>query len=460
MYDNTNERQLRAVDLFCGAGGLSTALAIACEQINREIELVAVNHWNRAIETHKANHPWAEHYQSKIEEVEPSSVFDDGEDVDILVGGPECTHFSTARGGKPVDDQKRMPAWHVLTWIQKLQPETVLIENVPEFRDWGPIENGEPTRNGETFEAWINALRGHGYSVDWQVLNSANYGDATSRKRLFIIGQRSGQPEFPRQSHSEHGTVPSTRPWRSAREILDWDDDGQSIWRRGLDGNGKRPLVSNTMERIAEGLRRHGDETAQKFADTVASLDKQQVAQMQDVAVPIEQAEQVAEMTAAPFLVTYSEEETVLCEPYLLRQQSGGVPPSTDEPLPTISTKGAIAKIQPYLIQYYGQSSDASIHDPLPTVTTKDRFALICPELYPIGIDINYRMLEPRELANAMGFPSDYEFCGTKTETKEQIGNAVPVNLGRALSLSILQEAEPQTLGSPTDATAIGHTDD
>lgn len=455
-----DERPLRAVDLFCGAGGLSTALAIACEQIDREIDLVAVNHWNRAIETHKENHPWAEHYQSKIEDVDPDTVFTDDRPVDILVGGPECTHFSTARGGKPVSEQKRMPAWHVLTWVQKLQPETILLENVREFQDWGPIEDGEPTRNGELFQSWIRALEGHGYNVDWRVLNAANYGDATSRERLFVIGHRDNYPQFPVQTHCEYGHAPGKDQWRSSREILDWDDPGQSIWTRGMEGTGKRPLVSNTMDRIAEGLRRHGDETAETYADTIESLDKDQVAQMQKAAIPIEQAEDVAEITDDPFLVTYEDADTVLCEPYLLRQQSGGNPPSTDEPLPTISTKGAIAKIEPYLIQYYGQSGSKSVDEPLPTVTTKGRFALIVPECYPAGIDIRYRMLQPRELANAMGFPPDYEFCGNKTETIEQIGNAVPVNLGTALSLNVLLENEPQTLESPTDTSNFVVYDD
>lgn len=451
---------IRAVDLFCGAGGLSTALAVACEELNTDVDLVAVNHWDRAIETHEENHPWATHYHSKIEEVDPDAVFPDDHPVDLMVGGPECTHFSTARGGKPVKDQKRMPAWHVLTWVQKLQPRAFIFENVKEFQDWGPIgDDGTPSRNGETFDAWVSSLRSHGYNVSYEVLQAADYGDATSRERLFVIGHRDHQPTHPEPTHSENGVRVGTKGWRTAEEIIDWDDRGQSIWTRGVE-NSKKPLVANTMRRIAEGLRRHGGPQAQAYADVVESLDPEKVQQLQKVAIPIDDAQSVAEITDEPFFVKYAETSVSLAQPYLLRQQSGGVPPSTHDPVPTISTKGAIAKVEPYLIQYYGQSGAKEVSEPLPTVTTKERFALICPELFPHGIDIYYRMLKPRELADAMGFPTTYEFVGNKTEIVKQIGNAVPVNLGVSLVFNILLENTGQTPDAFADVGTFVADDD
>lgn len=450
----SKDEPIRAVDLFCGAGGLSTALAIACEILDVGIELVAVNHWNRAVETHEMNHPWSRTYQSTIEDIDPDSVFDDEVPVDLLVGGPECTHFSTARGGAPVNDQKRMPAWHVLTWVQKLQPTMFLFENVPEFKLWGPVNaNGRPSKNGEVFDSWITALRGHGYYVDYQVLNSADYGDATARNRLFIIGHREHPPTYPEPTHSEDGETPETEPWRQAREVIDWSDTGQSVWTRGMNDN-KRPLVENTMRRIAEGLRRHTCEELVAYANVVESLEPERLRQMQKVSIPIEQATELAKVTDEPFLVKYGEADMSLCQPFLLRQQSGGVPPSTEMPMPTISTKGAIAKIEPYLVQYYGQSGSKRIDEPLPTVTTKGRFALISPKLFPFGIDLHYRMLQPRELAQAMGFPADYQFAGNKTETIKQIGNAVPVNVGASLCQHLLEEAELDV--GPVEITADG----
>lgn len=138
-----------------------------------------------------------------------------------MVAAPECTHFSTARGGKPVKEQQRASPWHVLDWLEKLDVENILLENVKEFESWGPIEDGDPTRNGEIFEAWINSLHALGYSVDWQTLNAADYGDATSRERLFVVGRKGKRAAFPDPTHSEGGDEPGTEPWRPAAEIIE-----------------------------------------------------------------------------------------------------------------------------------------------------------------------------------------------------------------------------------------------
>jgi DNA (cytosine-5)-methyltransferase 1 len=536
---------VRAIDLFCGAGGLSCGLAQACEHLDHQVELAAVNHWERAIETHEQNHPWADHYHAKVEELDPREVFET-ERVDILTGGPQCTHFSTARGGRPVDEQKRASPWHVLDWLQKLYIDNFVIENVPEFTTWGPVgADGQPlqSQQGETFDAWINALHSLGYNIDWTVLNAADYGDATSRERLFIIGRRQYRPEWPEPTHNEGGQQPETEPWRSAAEIIDWSDPGESIWTRN------RPLVNNTMQRIAEGIRRHGHDELAAYADVVGDLTKTDVKTMQANAVTIDEDGSIPTDQDEPFLVQTAipdetdvgtrkskespEPRTGLCLPYLLGQQSGSRPRNVaEQPVPTIATRGAISLIdpqcfvlprngyqrglhsnpasdpaerplhtvtaknhdghvstpylvpfyserkgqaprihdideptptitatgsqpavtQPYLIQYNGQSGAQDVEEPLPTVTTRDSFALCLPEHYPWGLDIRFRMLQPRELAAAMGFPSEYEFVGNKTETIEQIGNAVPVNLAQALCERLLTGRDP-TLLTYTDST-------
>lgn len=639
MTDSSGE-PIRAVDLFCGAGGLSWGLVEALKKVAVDhadpteavledcIDLVGVNHWERAIETYERNHPWARHFHDDIAHVDPREVFP-GRDpgVTILSGGIECTHWSSARGGKPVDDQKRMPAWDFLTWAQKLRPDHILVENVPEFQSWGPIDDeGQPTRNGETFEQWVNSLHALGYSVDWQVLNAADYGDATSRERFFLMATRDGAPEFPAPSHSEDGAG-DTEPYRTAADIIDWSDPGGSIWTRDIENPRVRPLKNSTMQRIAEGIRRHCDDRLEPLADALGDIGRQDVKRLREQPVPAHLAGAAAEAldepflvevpgpepTATPFLAKYYGTSTVrpvdtpldtvtsgghkfgLCTPsllgqhsnsvardvrarptpmvatggklqlvnpaaYLLRQQSDGVPPHPEQPLPTISGAGAIAKVEaecalvkprnglqgglhrnslyrpedrplhvvtaknhdgplvmPSLVRYSHGGASLGVDRPMPTIatekggvfalsapylcllcngragqrprtrdverplmtapaskvpaglatpdvvpfiddyegrargldeplgtaTSRDRFALVVPERYPWGLDVRYRMLQPRELARAQGFPDDYEFAGTKTDTTEQIGNAVPVNLAQSLVESLLESELP-----------------
>ncbi|MWG36222.1 DNA cytosine methyltransferase [Halomarina oriensis] len=475
---------LVAVDLFCGGGGFSTALALACEQLERDARLIAINHWTKAIETHKRNHPWAEHHNAKVEELHPPAVVGK-DDVDLLVGGPECTHFSSARGGKPVNEQKRASPWHVVDWVQKTRPKHLIIENVPELESWGPVdEDGKPSRNGETFEAWINALHSLGYSMDWDVLNAADYGDATKRRRLFIVGQRNGRATFPTPTHSKTPDE-DTAPWRRAADILNHSHRGGSVWERS------RPLSDNTMQRIAQGLREHcGDEVA-AFADAIEELTPDDVHQMQEDIVAVDDLDSALVERTEPFFVAApavaadggSVAESETGTRMVMGQQSNARALDADDaPVPTIATRGAIHYIEaepfvkprngprrglhsnatyqpderplhtvtaknhdghlvsPFLVEYYGNSDTASLSDPVPTVTTKDRHALCVPELSPWGLDLRYRMLQPDELAAAQGFPPEYEFVGNKGETTEQIGNAVPVNMAKALIENVLTD--------------------
>lgn len=395
---------VRAVDLFCGAGGLSAGLAVTCRQLDRETELSAVNHWNMAIKSHKANYPEADHYHAKIDELDPREVVP-GERVEILTAGPECTHFSNARGSRPVEEQPRATPWDILEWCQKLYIDNVIIENVPEFESWAPVgADGQPmkSKEGETFDAFVNALHSLGYSVDWQVLDSSEYGDATSRRRLFLICRRQGRPEFPEPTHSENGEKPGTKPKRIAAEIIDWTDIGESIWERNI------PLVNNTMKRIAEGVRRHGHPDLEPFADAVGSLGKEDVAEMQEDIVSIENVQQALDERDSPFLVqgevpelqatdevdVEMETDTGLCLPYLLGQQSGSVPRDvTERPVPTIATRGAIGLYQPTTFVlprngYHRGLHSNSTYDPddqpLHTVTARNHDGhVITPYLTP-----------------------------------------------------------------------------
>ena len=246
---------LKAADLFCGAGGTSSGLYHACNALDAKLDLVAINHWAVAVETHRVNHPNARHICATLECVDPRDAVPGGH-LDILVASPECTHHSNARGGRPVSDQLRASAWHILRWAEILSIDNILMENVREFRDWGPVNRkGKIIKNrkGETFNAFINALRSLNYTVEHRILNAADYGDPTSRKRLFIAARKGNRTiVWPEQTHNETN-------YRTARDIIDWDLRGESIFNR------KKRLSAATMARIAAGLRKYGGAHAEPF---------------------------------------------------------------------------------------------------------------------------------------------------------------------------------------------------
>jgi DNA (cytosine-5)-methyltransferase 1 len=408
--------------------------------------LVAVNHWTVAVETHKLNHPWADHHCARVESLDPRVVVP-GSTADLIVAGVECTHHSQARGGKPMSDQSRASAWHVLHWAEMLGTRDVLIENVPEFMSWGPINaQGRPikARKGETFRAFIQALESLNYRVEWRVLNAADYGDPQRRRRLFLRA-RAGRRAitWPDTTHEEGS-------WRTAREVIDWSDLGSSIFGR------KRPLAARTVARIAEGIKRYCGEYSEAFLQllhtgTVRPQDVPAAALQRPFLVPrygerpgqaprthsIEEALPTVTGTNAPQLVT----------PFLLPHdqwvaKNGLQVDSVDSPMRTVTATNARNNklITPFLLPYYRTGVCKNIDSPMDTVTTRDRFALVTADGH--ALDIFFRMLSPRELARAQSFPDHFEFLGNKGQVIKQIGNAVPVSTATALCRSILHKKE------------------
>jgi DNA (cytosine-5)-methyltransferase 1 len=421
--------------------------------------LVAVNHWTVAVETHKLNHPWATHHCARVESLDPRVVVPN-QRADLIVAGVECTHHSQARGGRPMSDQSRASAWNVLHWAEQLGTRDILIENVPEFMSWGPLNRqGRPiaSRKGETFQAFVNALESLNYRVEWQVLNAADYGDPQRRRRLFLRARAGRRAiHWPDASH-EKGT------WRTAREIIDWTDPGTSIFNR------KRPLADRTMARIAEGIRRYCGEYAEAFlvmlygTGTVRGLDLPlptvtsgggkgggHMALCRPFLVPrygerptqtprthsVDTVLPTVTGTNAPQLVT----------PFILPHdqwtaKNGAFVDSIDEPMRTVTAhNGRNNKlVTPFLLPYYRTGVPQSVDNPIPTVTTRDRFALVTADGH--ALDIFFRMLNPRELARAQSFPDEFEFVGNKSEIIKQIGNAVPVSTATALCQSVLRKA-------------------
>lgn len=492
-------RVINAVDLFCGAGGTSQGLVQACEATGAQVNLVAVNHWGPAVDTHAANHPKAKHHHARLESLQPREVCREADfrgDVDLLVASPECTHHSRARGKAPKNDQSRASGWDVLRWVEQLRPRSVLLENVIEWQDWGPLNaRGESieSRKGETYRAFIAALVSFGYRVDARVLNAADFGDATTRRRLFVQARRGrGSIEWPTPSHAEDpGEMFPGPRWRAAREVLDLTRPSVSVFAR------ERPLAENTLRRIAEGLRRFaGPHYAEAFlvhlkgTGTARSLDVpvptlmaggQHLALVQpqpfvlaplgigrgnaprSVERPLPTATAsrggghlVQPVVLPPFTVktshkggngyyvrsseeplptiTTAQQEIGVAQAFLLSQDGRGAPRSVEAPSPTIVAKGAVSLAQPFLVPYYGTGGAVPVSVPLPTATTRDRFGLV----QPVRLDVFFRMLAPDELAGAMGFPASYVFRGNRTETVRMIGNAVAVGTARALCTSAL----------------------
>ncbi len=442
---------VKAVDLFCGAGGTSAGLYNACIAMGKKVDLVAINHWKRAIQTHRTNHPEARHLCVPLESVNPREAVPSGH-LDLLVASPECIHFSRARGGLPMNDQLRASAWHTLRWFEMLRIDNALYENVESFLDWGPLGvNGRPLkkRKGETFQAFINALRSLGYTVEYRILNAADYGDPTSRHRLFIMARRGNKPIiWPQPTHT-------TESYRTARDIIDWDIPGKSIFTR------KKALSRATLNRIAAGLRKYGGKSAEPFLVMLYGTND---ARSVDRPLPTVTAGGGHIGVCEPFIVQYhgnhvgkndadartyeivkplptldTSNRYALCEPFLAVIKGTSKNKSIDDPVPTITTRQHLALCEPFITKYYGTAGAVSINDPLDTITTKDRFGLVTP--YTDGevvYDIRFRMLQPSELAAAMSFDKEYKFTGNKTEQVKQIGNAVPVRTAQALCTALL----------------------
>ena len=248
--------KFKMVDLFAGAGGFSEGFRRVCDGIGVELDLTAINHWPTAVETHSRNHPRARHFCESVFEVDPHDVAPDGY-LDCLCASPECIFHSNARGGGPCNEQSRSGAMDILRWVRALNVRTFVGENVREWMDWGPLYQRNtwyqgklykagtpiPHRKGEYFRKFLAGLRSLGYSIDYAVLNSADYGAFTARNRLFLIAYKGdGKVLFPKITHCADPNHPVLKRWHSAREIIDWNLKGDSLFLRqqGLI-DGKKP---------------------------------------------------------------------------------------------------------------------------------------------------------------------------------------------------------------------------
>ena len=352
----------QVADLFCGAGGPSTGAEKAIEEIGGKMELVAVNHWPIAVQTHQLNHPTAQHYLQDLDKADPEEIVPN-RCLDLLMASPECRFYSRARGGKPIHDQGRMNPWIVHRWLTSLNVRCLLVENVPEFTDWGPLlddDRPDKTKKGIYFEEWVKSLWGLGYQAEWRMLNAANYGDATTRIRFFLQARNDGKPiRWPEATHSKTGSpslLQELPKWRAAREIIDWSNPGRSL----LDDPKyrKKPLTEKTRRRIAKGLERFGGPLAHLYI-RLLNLPQDGSTATQD------------NFPAAQNNPTPAQESFILNRN---GENDSTKAHSIDNPMPTATTRRTGYLVEPEAQPFHGSdrqhTAPRSPEEPLHTITT------------------------------------------------------------------------------------------
>lgn len=254
------------IDNFAGGGGTSTGLEAA---FGRPVD-IAINHDPEALAMHALNHPYTKHLCESVWDVDPIEVTNN-QPVGLVWLSPDCKHFSKAKGGKPVEKKIRGLAWVTLRWAAKCKPRVIMLENVEEFKTWGPLMQDDqgnwkpdPAKRGKTFESFVRQLEGQGYKVDHRELRASDHATPTIRKRFFLVARRDGLPiVWPEQTHAapNHPAVRARKllPHRTAAECIDWSLPCPSIFGR------KRPLADATLRRIAKGIMRYVVDAADPF---------------------------------------------------------------------------------------------------------------------------------------------------------------------------------------------------
>lgn len=371
-------KQLLYIDLFCGAGGTSTGVNSARLDGEQCAEVIAcVNHDANAIASHASNHPNALHFTEDIRTLELSPLVahldkcrrENPEALTVLWASLECTNFSKAKGGQPRDADSRTLAEHLFRYIDAINPDYIQIENVEEFMSWGEVdENGKPlsTDKGRSYLRWVNNVKRYGYNFEHRILNAADYGAYTSRKRFFGIFAKKNLPiVFPEATHSKTGETAlfgTLYKWKPVREVLDLEDEGKSIFDR------KKPLSDKTLERIYAGLIKFVAGGKQAFMVKYNSMNQR--------------GRYVAPSLEDPCPTVATQGRLALASVQFLSKQYSGAPNdkniSLDAPAGTITTVDHHALIHAdFLCSYNFKDAGKSIDSPCPTLLTRDKLALI-----------------------------------------------------------------------------------
>lgn len=361
------------IDLFCGAGGTSTGINTSRLNGDECAKVIAcVNHDANAIASHAANHQNALHFTEDIRTLELSPLVthvnrcrqEHPEVLTALWASLECTNFSKAKGGQPRDADSRTLAEHLFRYIDAIDPDYIQIENVEEFMSWGDVdEKGKPVSKdkGKSYLKWVNRIRRYGYEFERRIMNAADYGAYTSRKRFFGIFAKKGLPiVWPEQTHykaKDHGLFSDLQPWKPVRDVLDFSIEGKSIFDR------KKPLAEKTLERIHAGLIKFVAGGKSAFMVKYNSMNQN--------------GKYVPPSLDDPCPTVATQQRLALAQVSFLSKQFSGNPEdkniSIDGPAGTITTIDHHA----FISVHYGNGFNTSCNSPAATLTTKDRMALV-----------------------------------------------------------------------------------
>lgn len=468
------------VDNFAGGGGASLGIEMA----SWAGPDIAINHDPVALGLHETNHPHTKHMVEDVWAIDPREVTA-GRHVALAWFSPDCKHFSKAKGGKPVEKHIRGLAWVVVRWAVTVRPAVIALENVEEFEDWGPLtDDGTPcpTHKGRTFKLFVQRLREAGYAVEWRTLRACDFGAPTIRNRLFLIARCDGRPiRWPTPTHGKPGSLGivsgTLKPWRTAAECINWALPCPSIFSR------ERPLAEKTLARIARGVKRFVIDSASPFIVPVTHSGDLRSHSIDEPLRTITGAQRGEYSLIAPFfvprhgerptqdprcksveepmpVVTATANGASLVAAFMAQHNEGMVGHPMTAPVSTLTSKGSHQQlVSAFLTKFYGTCEHgADIRQPFPTITagggqladctdpmhtlpTKARMGLVTVAGVDYQIvDIGMRMLTPRELFRAQGFPDSYVIDRladgtpvTKTDQIRLCGNSVSPPVAAAI---------------------------
>lgn len=441
------------VDNFAGGGGASTGMELA----TGKPVAIAINHDPAAILMHKTNHPYTMHLQASVWDVDPEKVTG-GRPVGLAWFSPDCKHFSKAKGAALVDRNIRGLAWIVLRWAGTVRPRIIILENVEEFQTWGPVRKGKPIKkkSGQTFQRWKQQLSDLGYKIEHRELVAADFGVPTTRKRFYLIARCDGKPiVWPEPTHAPRDSDAvkngKKKPWRSAAEIIDWNQPMYSIFstraeiKEKFGVNVVRPLADNTMRRIIRGVDKFTLKSGQPFLVPTGYGERSgQKPRVHNISDPLPTVVSSGKhnlvgpvMAPATFSNTGGSVGSPVKDPVGTIRTAGGqvlaaanlIQYHTEQtenvranglkdPLPTADGSNRYGFVAANLVEYFSNGRPLDISEPMHTATSHDREALTAAHVAEFkGQDIGQKIQRPLRTVTAQG--GTFGLCGTEIRTYE-----------------------------------------